>query len=245
MNFFRSLISRRFAGSQIDFHCYVCGGCEYYVSQVIWRELIREWQLSPSEAEAVNLQQGMKCNTCHTHMRGNVLALAILNCLESDACSLAELINNNNEEIRNVKILEINEAGNLGSYLSQFAHHQRADYPTVDMHNLGSISKQYDLIIHSDTLEHISNPSHALSECKSILAGNSYLIYTVPVVPGRMTRDRSGLPSSSHSRDSRVDYHVATEFGAEFWRYPIEAGFQNIRLFSLHYPVALAIAARK
>lgn len=229
----------------MDYHCFACGGNDYYVRQVIWKELIREWQLSPSEAESINLQQGMKCKSCHTHMRGNVLALAILNCLGSDASSLSEFVNNNKDKLDKVRILELNEAGNLGSYLSKFTHHQRADYPAVNMHNLDSISEQYDLIVHSDTLEHISNPVHALSECKSVLAKNGYLVYTVPVVPGRLTRDRSGLPSSSHSRDSRDDYHVATEFGADFWRYPIEAGFQSIRLFSLDYPIALAIAAHR
>ena len=245
MKFPKTMIKHRLARSKKEYHCYACGGSEYYVSQVVWKELIREWQLSPSEAEAINLQQGMKCKSCHTHMRGNVLALAILNCLGSDVFSLAELVNNNTEEAHKIRILEINEAGNLGSYLSRFAHHQRVDYPTIDMHNLDSIGQQYDLIIHSDTLEHISNPVHALSECRNILANNGYLIYTVPVVPGRLTRDRSGLPSSSHSRDSRDDYHVATEFGADFWRYPVEAGFQNVQLFSLFYPVALAIAAHK
>lgn len=228
-----------------EYHCYVCGGSHYYISKVLWKDLVREWQLSPAEEEAMNLQQGMKCRTCHTHMRGNVLALAIIKCLGSQAHSLAQLINEEKKLVASTRILEINEAGNLGTYLSRFPHHRRIDYPEHDMHHLAGTPERYEIVIHSDTLEHISNPIHALSECKRVLAEGGHLLYTVPVVPGRMTRDRSGLPSSSHSREYRDDYHVATEFGADFWRYPIEAGFPNLRLITISHPIAMAIAAHE
>ena len=244
MNFLKSLNASILSRGQLDFHCYVCGGKEYFVEQVIWSSLIKEWQLSPSEADIINLQQGMKCKSCNTHMRGNVLAYAILNCLSSSAKSLTELIKNDKIKVDNLRILEVNEAGNLGSHLSQFALHRRVNYPEVDMHYLNDLGQQYDLVVHSDTLEHVDNPVHALHQCKSILSKSGHLIYTVPVVPGRLTRDRSGLSASTHSKVSRDDYLVSTEFGADFWCYPLEAGFQNIKLFSLHYPIALAIAAQ-
>ena len=243
MNFLRSLTAAVFSSGRKDFHCYACGGKEYYVQQVIWSDLIKEWQLSPAEAEIINLQQGMKCKSCNTHMRGNVLAYAILNCIGSGAESLAELINNSKEKINKLRILEINEAGNLGSFLSQFPGHHRVNYPEVDMHRLDDLGQAYDLVVHSDTLEHVGNPVHALQQCKSVLSKDGSLIYTVPVVPGRLTRNRSGLSTSSHSQDERDDYSVSTEFGADFWCYPLEAGFQNIKLFSLHFPIALAIVA--
>jgi len=211
----------------------------------LWKDLIKEWQLSSAEAELIDLQQGMKCKSCHTHMRGNVLALAILKCLNSSSLSLAQLINEEKSLVSNIRILEINEAGNLGSYLSHFSHHQRINYPEFNMHDLSSFSARFDLVIHSDTLEHISNPVHALSECKSVLAEDGFLIYTIPVIPGRMTRNRHGLASSTHSRDSRTDYRVETEFGADFWCFPLQAGFQNISIITISYPIALAIAAQK
>ena len=244
MNFFKFSTASKLSSSQKEFHCYACGGKEYYVEQVIWSGLIEEWQLSPAEADIINLQQGMKCKSCNTHMRGNALAYAILNCLGSKAKSLSELIRNSREDISRLRILEINEAGNLGSFLSQFGGHHRVDYPDVDMHELTNLDQKYDLIVHSDTLEHVVNPVHALYQCKSVLSENGHLIYTVPVLSSRLTRDRTGLSTSSHSKVSRADYIVSTEFGADFWCYPLEAGFQNIQLFSLHYPIALAIAAQ-
>lgn len=39
------------------------------------------------------------------------------------------------------------------------------------------------------------------------------------------------------------DYVVQTEFGADAWTYVMEAGFSELRLFSLDYPAALAMAA--
>ena len=240
-----SLRKERLNNEQLVYHCYVCGGCLYFLRQVLWKELVAEWQLSPAEAEIMNLQQGLKCKTCNTHMRGNVLAYAILKCLRSKSSSLAQLISEEQELIESARVLEINEAGNLGGYLGKFLNHRRISYPEFDMHDLSGIRDKYEVVIHSDTLEHVRNPIHALSECKKVLAEGGHLIYTVPLISGRMTRSRSGLPSSSHSREKRDDYHVETEFGADFWRYPIEAGFPNLKFFTIAHPIALAIAAHE
>lgn len=226
-----------------SYHCYGCGASEFYIESVLWNSLIKEWQLSPDEAEIMNMQQGMKCRDCHTHMRGNVLAYALLKSLGSKSQSLNQLINEETDLVSRTRLLEINEAGNLGIYLGQFPHHLRVEYPQVDMHNLQQFKGIYDIVIHSDTLEHIRNPIHALHQCKNALAEGGKLIYTVPIIPGRMTRDRTGLQESSHSRDNQNDYLVATEFGADFWRYPLDAGFKNISIFSIFYPIAIAITA--
>ena len=40
------------------------------------------------------------------------------------------------------------------------ALHRRVNYPEVDMHYLNDLGQQYDLVVHSDTLEHVDNPVH-------------------------------------------------------------------------------------
>jgi ubiquinone/menaquinone biosynthesis C-methylase UbiE len=102
------------------------------------------------------------------------------------------------------------------------------------------------VVIHSDTLEHVRNPVHALSECRRVLKPDGALCFTVPVILGRLSRDREGLPKSYHGNPATAaeDFAVQTEFGADVWTYIIEAGFQEISIHSVGYPAGLAFLAR-
>ena len=53
--------------------------------------------------------------------------------------------------------------GRLRRLRRQPAH---CDFPAVDMHALPFHGKAFDLIIHSDTLEHVERPVRALEECR-------------------------------------------------------------------------------
>ena len=105
----------------------------------------------------------------------------------SSAKSLTELIKNDKIKVDNLRILEVNEAGNLGSHLSQFALHRRVNYPEVDMHYLNDLGPTIRSCCSFGHSEHVDNPVHALHQCKSILSKSGHLIYTVPVVPRRLT----------------------------------------------------------
>jgi ubiquinone/menaquinone biosynthesis C-methylase UbiE len=113
------------------------------------------------------------------------------------------------------------------------------------MHALPFQDMAFDVVVHSDTLEHVPNPIHALGECRRVLKAGGSVCFTVPVIVGRLSRDRRGLPTSYHGAPSETgnDLVVQTEFGADAWTYPIQAGFSEIRLFGFEYPAALAIAA--
>ena len=240
-NFLKSYSNNDSTGS--GFYCFVCGGTSFEYHKIIWKELARDWQLSPFELEYINLQQGKKCSHCHSNMRSNVLAHALIEALASKSQSLHQLTLNEYHLTQEVSILEVNAAGTLGQYLEKFAKRCQVEYPEYNMHGLDIIAKKFDIVIHSDTLEHVPNPVHALSQCKDILRDGGSLIYTVPVIVGRMSRDRTGLSDSSHSKVSRLDYRVATEFGADFWRFPLDAGFSNIQIHTIDFPVAVSITA--
>jgi hypothetical protein len=62
-----------------------------------------------------------------------------------------------------------------------------------------------------------------------------------------MSRDRSGLPKSHHGGPTTAsdDFVVRTEFGADAWTYPIQAGFTRISVFTVDYPAATAFLAYK
>ena len=115
------------------------------------------------------------------------------------------------------------------------------------MMNLDLESEVFDLVVHSDSLEHVPFPERALSECRRVLRVGGLCIFTVPVIVGRMSRSRHGLSSSFHggplTRDQ--DQIVHTEFGADVWKYVLKAGFTSCEITALQYPSAITIIAKK
>ncbi len=144
-------------------------------------------------------------------------------------------------------LLEINEAGSLTPFLSRLRRYTFVSYPEVDMHRLPFADQSFDLVTHSDTLEHVKDPVHALTECRRVLQPGGFLAYTVPAIVGRMSRDRVGLAPSYHgnSQDRANDMLVHTEFGADFWTYPLQAGFGLVSLVSLEFPASVALLCER
>ena len=224
--------------------CCVCGGDEFGFSEVLWPELIADWELSPNEVEYVNRQQGFHCVTCRNNLRAMALADAILSAYDFSG-TLVQFVES--RSARKLRVLEINEAGGLTPILKKLTKHQLVCYPEFDMTKLAFDPASFDLVVHSDTLEHVPDPVAGLAECRRVLTKTGRCIFTVPVIVGRLTRFRAGLKNSFHGAADREknDYVVQTEFGADMWRYAIEAGFDSVRIHSFEYPAALAIEATK
>jgi len=180
---------------QLPAGCAICGGGEFAYTPVLWQSLVDEWQLSASEAVHINLQQGLSCRSCGGNLRSMVLARAIGTAM-SHRGTLQDWVLST--AAASLAVLEINEAGALTRHLARLAGHRLVGYPEFDMHNLPFGDGSFDLVLHSDTLEHIPNPVHALAECRRILRPDGVLAFTVPVVVGRLSRSRQGLPGSFH-----------------------------------------------
>ncbi|WGZ93712.1 MAG: class I SAM-dependent methyltransferase [Candidatus Thiothrix putei] len=222
--------------------CPICGGEDFSTTVVLWPQLINAWQLSENEAEYINRQQGFHCRQCNNNLRAMSLS----------ACILKELgfkgtLNQFCESMSDIKILEINAAGNLTQFLGKLPLHRLIEYPQFDMQNLDIESESIDLVVHSDTLEHVPNPERALSECRRVLRYNGKCIFTVPIIVNRLSRSRAGLAPSYHGQSGILadDQLVFTEFGADVWQTVLRAGFNSCEIFSLEYPSALTIVARK
>ena len=69
------------------------------------------------------------------------------------------------------------------------------------------------------------------------------LCFTVPIIVGRLTRNRDGLPPSYHGDASTraEDFRVRTEFGADMWTLVLQAGFAAVTVTPVGYPAALAL----
>ena len=224
--------------------CTVCGNQEFVHDRVLWEGLIAEWQLSPREADYVDRQQGTHCTVCSSNLRSIALADAIRASLGTEL-TLSEFVSASTA--RSLALLELNEAGSLSPVLERMPGRTLACFPDVDMHALPYSSASFDLVVHSDTLEHVAQPIRALAECRRVLKTGGSLCFTVPTIVGRLTRSRAGLPNSYHGtpETDRDDFLVHTEFGADVWTYVIEAGFSAVSLHSTQYPCALALAARR
>lgn len=219
--------------------CTCCGATELAASKVLWDGLIEEWGLAPHEAQYIDRQQGLRCKRCSSNLRTMALALAICRCYGYQG-TFAEFIRK--WRTRRLRVLEINEAGLLTQFLSRLPRHTLARYPEVDMMRMPYSDQSFDLVVHSDTLEHVPDPLTALSECYRVLCPGGYCAFTIPVVVDRMTRCRAGRPPSFHGRadDSRPDFAVHTEYGCDAWRQVVSAGFAECRLFAAEFPSALA-----
>jgi SAM-dependent methyltransferase len=222
--------------------CSICGGQRFVSGRVLWPELIAQWQLSAEEVDYVDRQQGTSCAACGANLRLIALAIAIRNVVgtnltlrEAIACGLFERL----------RILDCNEVGVISSEFAQLSGYTRADFPEHDMRNLSFDTGTFDLVVHSDTLEHVDNPVLALEECRRVLKPGGHLCFTVPIIVGRLSRNRAGLSPSYHGDPTteRSDFVVHTEFGSDAWTKLFEAGFANVALTSVDYPAALALTA--
>src|SRR5450759_3624113 len=113
--------------------CCVCGGTKFDFVEVLWPELVSDWELSPIEVDYVNRQQGFHCVTCKNNLRAMALADAILSTYDFSG-TLAQFVES--RSARKLRVLEINEAGGLTPILKKLPKHQLVRYPEYDMTNL-------------------------------------------------------------------------------------------------------------
>jgi len=205
---------------------------------------VAEWQLSPGERAYIDRQQGTSCVNCGANLRSIALAAAIRSALGTNL-TLQHFTTT--DAANALLILEINEAGSLSPILRNLRGHLLAMYPDVDIHALPYADNQFDMVVHSDTLEHVAHPVRALAECRRVLKQGGWLCFTVPTVVGRLTRPRAGLEKSFHgnAETKSDDFVVHTEFGADMWMSVIEAGFAAVTVNTVEFPAALALSARK
>ncbi len=219
--------------------CACCGGNDFTQQKILWPALVQEWGLSPYENEYIDRQQGLNCRRCGSCLRSAALALAICRCFGHPG-TFHQFVRK--REYRHLRVLEVNEAGQLTQFLREMPLHTLAKYPEVDMTRMPYRDGSYDLVVHSDTLEHVPQPTAALSECYRVLSPGGYCAFTVPVVVDRMTRSRAGLPPSYHgsSAERARDFMVQTEYGCDAWKHVMAAGFKECRVITPEFPSALA-----
>jgi len=221
--------------------CSCCGSGELRLRRVLWPALIREWELAPAEAAYIDRQQGLTCARCGSNLRTMALAHALLQRFEF-AGTFHQFVHSPGAAV--LSLLEINEAGMLTQFLRRLPGHTLIRYPDSDMTKLSFAEGRFDVVVHSDTLEHVPDPVAGLRECRRVLKPNGVCAYTVPIVVDRLTRARQGLPPSYHGTPQNPgDHLVHTEYGADAWTQALLAGFSECRIIAKDFPAGLALVA--
>ncbi|HXB37192.1 MAG TPA: methyltransferase domain-containing protein [Acidimicrobiales bacterium] len=220
--------------------CPVCGVSSVHEFRpVLWDALIREWELSEEETRRIDHREGQSCSSCGASVRSMALTRALLGAAGFDG-SLDDWVASQPA----LHVLEINKAGDLTPWLDRLPGHLLVEFPEIDIQTLPFDSGRWDIVIHSDTLEHVDDPGLALAECRRVLGPEGALCFTIPVIPGRMSRRRDDMPPSYHGTEEDPIYRVVTEYGADFWLPVLEAGFTDLRLVADYGPHAVALVAR-
>lgn len=224
--------------------CLACGGTSFVDQEVLWDDLAAAWELAGPERAYIDRQQGTHCTACGSNLRSGALAGALLAAIGGSG-TLSDLVED--AAVQHFDLLEINEAGSLSPFLQRLPGHRLASYPDVDMQRMPYANGTFDVVVHSDTLEHVPDPIRALSECCRVLRPSGVLCFTVPIIIGRQTRDCADRPPSFHGSEATEngDFRVQTEFGADAWTFVMRAGFSTVTMSTLEFPAALAVTAWK
>ena len=230
--------------------CSACGfRGSYLYHQVLWPELIEEWQLSEQWAHWFDEREGAICASCGSNLRCRQLAQAIITALSLRIKTTADSLSALFDEpcVANSKIAEINSAGALHRFLSKSKGLKYSEFcsttaavPCEDLMHLSYADSSFDLVITSETLEHVPNVDVALREIYRILRPSGLHIFTVPMVTDRpQTRQRAYigedgalvhlLPPSYHGSPeaNKSDLLVFNEFGIDFLERCSAAGFDT------------------
>jgi SAM-dependent methyltransferase len=211
-----------------DGTCAVCGrrGRQRYSSWVLSRELARRWGADLAARES------LFCERCGSSLRVRRIASVLVDLYGERATTLAELVRE--DAFRALRIAEINSIGRMHPFLAEAPGLTHVEYPEEDIQALSWDDACFDLVLTSETLEHVPDPHLALRETYRVLRPGGRHVFTVPVDPTlAATRARSTLPPEHHGRGGgpfglvtrRADMLVHTDFGHDLPDVVRAAGF--------------------
>lgn len=164
--------------------------------------LVESWQIDSHWRRMIERREGLRCGACGSVSRYRYLARTImeeLGALELGFTSFSDYAGS--DHFRRLRVAEINGCGPLHGYLNLNPGLAYSEYgsedpaiPSEDLSQLSYRDREFDLVVTSDTLEHLPDLARALGEIQRVLKPGGRHIFTVPVVwDGRKTRQRAVL----------------------------------------------------
>lgn len=233
--------------------CTVCGERRrmLYRRRVIPPRLVELWGLSDRQAEALARKESSDCAGCGAKLRARRMADVLLDLFPVDGRRATDLRSwAATHEAGGLRIAEINRVDGLHDCLSNLARFHPSEYvPNArpgayvsgvrneSLMGLTYEDARFDLVLTSETLEHIPDLSRALAEIRRVLVPGGLHVFTAPVSPNvDRTFPRARLrPDGSFEELAReirhpggdVGYPVFTELGLDFPEILERAGFET------------------
>ena len=212
----------------------MCGAETRFVrnSWILPADLAREWPREFVDRES------QLCAECGANRRVRRIAEVLVSLYGESSRSITELMRE--ESFRRLAIAEINSIGRMHAFLADHPGLSYSEYPEEDLMRLSYSDASFDLLLTSDTLEHVPDPRLALRETRRVLRAGGRHVFTVPHDPRReRTRSREGLPAQHHGRGGgpyalvtrQADMLAHTDFGADVQEIVREAGFDPQTFF--------------
>ncbi len=220
--------------------CPVCGhrtlrGPPWPLSQ----ELIDAWELDPGWRRMFERREGLACLHCDACSRYQHFATVLLDAFGARPAGHKSLYHfAGSDDFGRLEVAEINRCGVLHQYLRRHRRLHFSDFgstdpgvPSEDLQQLSYADGQFDLVVTTDTLEHVPELPRALDEIERVLKPRGRHIFTIPTVwDGRKTRQRAVceggkvmhlLPPCYHGTwdDKKTDRLVFHEFGNDVLDY--------------------------
>jgi SAM-dependent methyltransferase len=209
--------------------CAVCGA--------EGRQVMNGWMLSPElrrrYGDALAARESLFCEHCGCSLRVRRIAEVLVRLYGEKAATLAELVRK--DAFRALQVAEINSVGRMHAILAELPRLVHVEYPEEDIQALSWDDASFDLVLTSETLEHVPDPRAALRETLRVLRPGGRHVFTVPVDPAvERTRSRDGLPAEHHGRGGgpfalvtrKADMRVHTDFGRDLPVVVGGAGFE-------------------
>jgi SAM-dependent methyltransferase len=220
-----------------------------YRRAIIPRRLEELWGLTPALAEAFARKESLACTHCGASLRVRRLARVLLETEAGDspARSISEWVER--PHARRLRIAEINRIEGLHRFLATlpglaFSDFQPGTLPdsaaggvrSEDLTRLTYADASFDLVLTSETLEHVPDLTAALAEVRRVLVPGGRHVFTVPVLPAvpatfaraELSGDGQLIAHAPLIRHPGGDagYPVFTEFGADLAALIERAGFR-------------------
>jgi SAM-dependent methyltransferase len=234
--------------------CSVCGRLApiLYRRWVIPPRLEELWGLSRRQAEALARKESCDCGFCGAKLRARRLASVLLATFPTGTpLALARSVTDwvRRPEAQALRVAELNLIEGLHQQLRRLPSLTYSEYrenadpglvvdgvPSEDLTRLTYADASFDLVLSSETLEHVADFDCALRELHRVLASGGWHLFTVPMLPGVPATFARTIVTPDGTLEQRaprichpggdVGYPVFTEFGADLPMILERAGFE-------------------
>jgi SAM-dependent methyltransferase len=234
--------------------CVVCGRFRpmLYRRRVIPRRLEELWGLAPRLAETLARKESCDCAHCGAKLRGRRLAQVMLRLYPvGEPCAQSRSLAAWVEQplARALRVAEINHIDGLHDQLWRLPDFEGSDYRpgsapgaavdgvrSEDLTRLTYPDRCFDLVLTSETLEHVPDLGAALREIRRVLASGGRHIFTVPLLPQTAKTFPRAIVRADGTVEDRAPriahpggdwgYPVFTEFGGDLPDLMRQAGFE-------------------